>query len=86
MILFISFTVLIIVFTCALVWKSIKACRYRNAADTERPTTATSAEEATAPSAPLLTASSAFESRKSLTPPPSYEDVVEEDRRKTDIE
>ena len=83
MILFISFTVLIIVFTCALVWKSIKACRYRNAADTERPTTA---EEATAPSAPLLTASSAFESRKSLTPPPSYEDVVEEDRRKTDIE
>ena len=79
MILFISFTALIIVFTCALVWKSIRAWRYtRNAADTEeRPTAAMSAE------APLLTALSA-ESRRSPTPPPSYEDVVEEDRRKTE--
>ena len=80
MILLISFTVIVIVFSCALVWKSIKACRYRNGsneAEIERPS---DEEGGAAPSAPLLTGSP----ERPRSPPPSYEDVVEEDRKKTE--
>ena len=58
MILLIAFTLVVIVFSSALIWKSIKACRHRNAAGTggqDERVTASSAEAA-APSAPLLTA------------------------------
>ena len=54
---------------------------YRNAAnvaDSERPSS--EEEEGAAPSAPLLTDSP----ERPRSPPPSYEDVVEEDRKKTE--
>ena len=79
MILFISFTVIVIVFSCALIWKSIQACRYGTAAAGATGGRAT-IPEAGEPSAPLLTA----EPSRSRTPPPTYEEVIEEDRMKTE--
>ena len=80
MILFISFTVIVIVFSCALIWKSIQACRYGTAAAGATGGRAT-IPEAGEPSAPLLTDA---EPSRSRTPPPTYEEVIEEDRMKTE--
>ena len=57
MIILIAFTVIVVVFSCALIWKSIKACRHRNSQrNAEREE---EVQEVANPSAPLLTASQA---------------------------
>ena len=57
MIILIAFTIIVVVFSCALIWKSIKACRHRNSQrNAEREE---EVQEVATPSAPLLTASQA---------------------------